>query len=111
MTSEIEKYFDCSLPKTYKEFVAANEGGTFEDVYLYKPSMLLERNECYETMKYAPGYIAIGDDGGGMAFILKLDESDPEVSTVGHGCMDPEFKETIFNTFSGWQASGFEYGL
>ncbi len=73
------------------------------------PDDVIERNECYETKKYAPGYINIGDNGGGEAFILKLDEDDPEVSIVGHGSMDPELKEFVYNNSSSWLASNFKY--
>ncbi len=106
---QIEEYFGCTLPKTYREFLLLFTEEMKEDIYLYLPELMIERNECYETKKYAPGYITIGDDGGGMAFILELDRQDPEVSIVGHGSMDPKFKDLVCVSFSKWLASDFEY--
>lgn len=105
----IEKYFGRKLPNSYREFIGTHKIEIYGGVYLYLPESIIERNECYETKKYAPGYINIGDNGGGEAFIIKLNEDDPAVSIVGHGSMDPRFKEVICKSFSSWQASGFEY--
>ncbi len=79
------------------------------DIHLYPLAILLERNECYETRKYAPGYINIGDDGGGQAFLLRSDQDDPAVVAVGHGSMDPKCIELVCSSFSGWVATGFQY--
>lgn len=106
---EVETYFGRALPSSYKDFLAARRSKTNEDIHLYSLEDLVERNECYETKGYAPGYINIGDDGGGQAFILNLAEDDPEVSIVGHGSMDPALKELVYKSFSSWVASGFKY--
>ncbi|MBH3440982.1 SMI1/KNR4 family protein [Pseudomonas luteola] len=107
--SEVESYFGQKLPKAYRNFVLSHPTGMSGEVHLYSLELLIDRNECYETRKYAPGYINIGDDGGGQALLIRLDEDDPEVATVGHGCMDPKLKELVYPTFSGWVASGFQY--
>ncbi len=106
---EVEKYFDHKLPTTYRQFIANHNAEIDGDVYLYLIEDLIERNECYETKEYAPGYINIGNDCGGQAFILKLADDDPEVFIVGHGSMDPELKEFIYQSFSSWASSGFKY--
>ncbi len=105
----IEKYLEHKLPELYREFISTHGTELGGDVYLYLLDDVIERNECYETKKYAPGYINIGDNGEGEAFILRLDEDDPEVSIVGHGSMDPELKEFVYNNFSSWLASNFKY--
>jgi hypothetical protein len=107
--TEIEQYIGCTLPKTYRNFLLSHKKEMNRDVYLYLPENIIERNDCYETKQYAPGCINIGDNGGGMAFVINLGEDDPEVSAVGHGSMDPELKETVGPSFSSWLASGFEY--
>jgi hypothetical protein len=106
---DIERYFGQTLPKTYREFITTLEKEIEGDVYLYLVEHLIERNECYETKKYAPGFINIGDNGGGEAFIIKIDEDDPEVYIVGHGSMDPKLKEFVHKSFSSWVLSGFAY--
>jgi hypothetical protein len=107
--SEIEKYFEASLPKAYREFISSLDQEIDGDVYLYLLDDLIERNECYETKEYVPGYINIGNNGGGMAFIIKLSEEDSEVLAVDHGSMDPEIKELVSVSFNNWLASGFKY--
>ncbi|MBY6031555.1 SMI1/KNR4 family protein [Marinobacter daepoensis] len=107
--AEIEAYFGKELPKAYRDFVLGQPTGITGDIHLYPPALLVERNECYETRKYAPGYLNIGDDGGGQAFLIRLDEDDPAVVAVGHGSMDPKFKELVCSSFSGWVATGFQY--
>jgi hypothetical protein len=106
---EVEKYFGCTLPKTYRQFLLSFDKELDGDVYLYLPDMLIERNECYQTKEYAPDYINIGSDGGGMAFILKLSDQDPKVALIDHGSMDPELSEFVCSSFSEWVASDFEY--
>lgn len=107
--ADIESYFGQAIPSSYKEFLSGYEKEMEGDVYLYLPQDLIERNECYETKTYAKGYINIGDNGGGEAFIIELGKDDPEVSIVGHGSMDPSLKEFVYSSFSGWLDSGFEY--
>lgn len=105
----IEQYFDSPLPKDYREFLSNHHSELDGDVYLYLAEDLIERNECYETKEYAPGYISIGDDGAGMAFILSLDEKDLNVYIVGHGSMDPSLKELVSPSFQKWLAEGLPY--
>lgn len=107
--SIIEQYFDSPLPKDYRDFLSNHCEELDGDVYLYLSEDLIERNECYETKKYAPGYINIGDDGGGMAFILNFNENDPAVYAVGHGSMDPSLKEFVSSSFQEWLNGGLVY--
>ncbi|MCG8668416.1 MAG: SMI1/KNR4 family protein, partial [Pseudomonadales bacterium] len=62
---ELEHFFEKKLPKAYVVFLDETNGGTFGDILVYSKDDVIERNECYETKEYAPGWIAIGDDGGG----------------------------------------------
>lgn len=106
---EIERYFEHALPDSYRQFLVGHSTELEGNAYLYLPSQLLERNKCYETKEYAPGYVCIGSNGGGMAFIIDLSSSDPEVFQVGHGSMNPDDKEFVYASFSLWQQSGFNY--
>lgn len=107
---EIEEYFGANLPEKYREFLKKDSNKHQNDlVVLYSPCDIIERNETYETKIYAPGYIAIGDDSGGSAFLLKFEENDPPVYVVGHGSMDPDYMELVSNSFSEWLRSNCEY--
>lgn len=105
--NNIEAFFSNTLPKSYLDFMLRKDGGSFGDTLLYSFDEILERNECYETKIYAPGWIAIGDNGGGLAVIVPLSEDNPRVFTVEHGIMDPEEAEQVSVSFSAWEASGF----
>jgi len=108
--NDIEEYIGGKLPASYKQFLE-NHTERFQNdlVVLYLIDELIERNETYETIKYAPGYINIGDDSGGSAFLLKLGEDDPPVHVVGHGSMDPKYMELVSDSFSEWQKNGCKY--
>jgi len=54
---------------------------------IYSADDVVERNETFETKKYCPGYIAIGDDSGGNAIITNLGVKEGPVFLVGHGSM------------------------
>ncbi|TEW45075.1 SMI1/KNR4 family protein [Psychromonas algicola] len=105
--THIEEYFLNKLPKAYREFMLEVGGGHFGDVFLYGVEDLIERNECYETKEYAPGWIAIGDDGGGRAIIISFSDDDPQVFIVDHGVMEPDEAEQVFDCFTSWKASYF----
>ncbi|MCH1925347.1 SMI1/KNR4 family protein [Shewanella sp. C32] len=102
----IERYFEHLLPASYRTFLASNSSSPNDDILLYNASNVIERNHCYETKTYAPGFINIGDDGGGMAFILSLTAADPMVYRVDHGSMDPQYAELVAHSFSQWLADG-----
>lgn len=104
--SLIEDYFEQTLPLSYRMFLESNPSIPNEDIQLYNASNVIERNHCYETKTYAPGFINIGDDSGGMAFILSLTAADPMVYRVGHGSMDPQYAELVAHSFSQWLADG-----
>ena len=105
----IESYFGQALPRLYKDFLLTHRDELKGDICLYLAEDVIERNECYETQVYAKGYISIGDNGGGEAFIIALGEADPAVWQVCHGMMDPDMKELVYPCFSHWIAADFEY--
>ncbi len=60
------------LPADYVEFLEQSDGITFESGgSLYSSAEIQERNATYEVADYEPGYVAIGDNGGGYLFLLK----------------------------------------
>ncbi len=52
---------------------------------------VVQRNLDYEVQMYLPGFFMIGDDGGGNAILLNLD--DRRIYEVGMGVMDEESME------------------
>ncbi|PSU87753.1 SMI1/KNR4 family protein [Photobacterium kishitanii] len=106
---KIEEYFSNKLPKSYIDFILTTDGGIFNDILLYSSDDLIERNECFETKEYTPGWVTIGDNGGGIAIMLKFNEVNPPVYAVDHGSMDTEDFELIDKSFKTWISSGFKF--
>jgi hypothetical protein len=73
-------------------------------ILLYGQSCLDERNETYELQSYMPGWFTIGDDGGGVAILMRLDRS-PAVFQCGHGALGSREPELVANSFSEWLAN------
>ncbi len=95
-----------ALPPYYLAFLQGREEGYCgEQVLLYGAESLLERNATYETQPYCPGFIAIGDDGGGRAVMLALDGPDRAVYLVDHGSMQRDDFELAAEDFHAWLAA------
>lgn len=64
-----------------------------------------ERNATHETHIYAPGYIAIGDDSGGKAIVIRV-PGGFAVFVVDHGSMSPDDFVEVSRDFTEWLRSG-----
>lgn len=86
-------------------------GGSFvgEQCVIYVPADLRERNECYETRQYCPGWITIGDDGGGRAVMVSPTLSPSGVFLVDHGVMTEDCFLQVAGDLSEWARLGFRY--
>lgn len=74
-------------------------------VLLYGKSDIDERNATFEVQTYLPGWFALGDDGGGVALLMRLDGSPP-VYRCGHGALGSLEPEPVAESFADWHASG-----
>ena len=70
---------------------------------LYGHSDIEERNATYEVHAYVAGWVAIGDDGGGSAFLMRLDGSET-VFRCGHGAIGSIAPEIVSGSFRTWLA-------
>ena len=89
----------------YSAFLVAQpeSAPTGDFVLLYGQSDLSERNETFEVQQYLPDWVAIGDDGGGTAILMRLDGS-PSVYRCGHGAIGSLDPELVSNSFAAWLA-------
>ncbi|CCN50803.1 hypothetical protein MADA3029_p0029 [Vibrio nigripulchritudo MADA3029] len=82
-----EKDSTFDIPKPYLEFLKLSDGlYTGQELVLLELADIEVRNNDYEVQAYLPGHIMIGDDSGGTALVMKLDESG--VYEVDMGVMD-----------------------
>jgi hypothetical protein len=95
------------LPLAFREFLKRSDGLSLcGGLLIYGSADLKERNDTWEVTEYAPGFIAIGDDGGGKIFLMKLGEADSAIYVVESGVMNPEFGEKVAESLSAWVSNG-----
>lgn len=107
---EIEAWLKQPLPEPYRTFLA----GTAESflagndrTLVYGRNAIVERNDTYEARAYCPGHLMVGDDSGGSALVLSLD--DGSIHSVGMGAMTPDCFEPVALGFAAWADVGFPF--
>ena len=104
---EVERWLGTALPSEYIKFLLSyDERLIGERVLLYPADALIERNETYETKIYCPGYLTIGDDSGGRAVVIPIDQPLGKVYLVDHGSMSPSDFELLSKSFNAWLEEG-----
>lgn len=83
----LEQWYGAALCAPLRAFVLAHGGREVGAVRLYAADEILERNLTYETGEYCPGFVTLGDDGGGRAVVVQGALAPPTVFVVGHGSM------------------------
>lgn len=104
---EIEKEYGFILPKQYKKFLVENDGVSFDGgLILYSIEELKQMNDDMEIQKYQEKCIAIGDDGGGLVFLMKQDIEATEVFCVDMADYDINEPYCKFDDFEKWYKKG-----
>jgi hypothetical protein len=104
---DVEAWAGVALPKHYRAFLREHPSGFEGDlVRLYAIKDVIERNETYETKKYCPGCITIGDDSGGQAIVVAFDDEAGAVFLVDHGAMTRDCFCLIASNFRHWLEQG-----
>ncbi|WP_144471880.1 SMI1/KNR4 family protein [Bacillus safensis] len=104
---EAESQLNMLLPRAYKALLKQTNGCSIGgEVLLYGTEDMVERNKTWEVQQYASGYVAIGDDGGGQVFLMRLVEEEKKVWMVDAGVMDPQHAELITEDLLMWMSEG-----
>ncbi|MGT4652471.1 SMI1/KNR4 family protein [Bacillus cereus] len=104
---EAESQLNMVLPHAYKTLLKQTNGCSIGGgVLLYGTEDLAERNATREVYQYASGYVAIGDDGGGQIFLMRLAEEEEKVWIVVAGVMDPKYAELVTDNLLKWVRRG-----
>jgi len=80
--SKVETELSLVIPEVYKIFLLAANGAISNLATLYDTESLLEMNKTYEVQEYAPGYISIGNDGGGYQLLMQAEQFSKEFRLV-----------------------------
>lgn len=88
-----------ALPGEYLDFLrAATEVEILVEqrgcIRLWSPAGVLEMNAAHDVQKYIPGGLAIGDDEGGMAFVLMTGREGPGLYRLSFSNPAPD--EAVF---------------
>lgn len=101
----LETEIGLSLPSDVKNLLTSADGLLLGNgLKLYSSAELGERNRTFETKRYAPGYLAVGDDSGGRAIVISID--DERVFIVDQGSMDPDDMEPLGSSLEEWILAG-----
>jgi hypothetical protein len=103
----LDHSFGSRLPDAFREFLKRSDGLSLGGgLLIYGSADLIERNNNWEVNVYAPGHVAIGDDGGGNVFLMKLNEEDSAIYAVESGIMNPDFAEKVSESLNAWVSAG-----
>jgi hypothetical protein len=96
----------AELPEDYATLLGQSDGVQADGFILYSSAEMPERNETYEVGEYATGYIAIGDDNGGRAIMMRGGSGRSPVFLVGHGIMQQADMIEVARSLPEWVAAG-----
>lgn len=102
----LERWYGAPLAAPLRAFVLAHGGGEIDAVRFYALDEIVERNQTYETREYCPGYLTLGDDGGGRAVVVHGGLVPPTVFVVGHGSMSEADFVAVGAQLAGWLDAG-----
>ena len=94
------------LPEDYATLLAQADGVAADHFILYSCVELPERNATYEVDRYAPGFVTVGDDGGGSALVMRAGPGRSPVFRVGHGTMTPPDMVRLADSLAEWIGAG-----
>ncbi|MBD8679369.1 SMI1/KNR4 family protein [Sphingomonas sp. CFBP 13720] len=100
---EVISNIGVNLPGDYWEFIRIHNGGEgfigTNYIVFWKAEELVEFNHEYEVMKYAPGILLFGSDGGGEGYGFDLQAVATPIIRVPFIGMDRRYAIPIANSF------------
>lgn len=104
--ADVEAWVGQPLPPMYRALLPTFRDAIIgEQVLLYPLEYVIERNETWETKKYCPGYIAIGDDSGGRVLLISLSSPDCFLFWGDTGFLDPNYFKPLDVVLRDWLAA------
>lgn len=101
----LDGQFSFKLPLEYTELLRNANGFVLNNgLTVYSSSEVFERNETFEVEEYAPGYLAIGDDSGGLSILINIENE--KIYSVDQGIMDPDDMDLQSDSLEQWVLRG-----
>jgi hypothetical protein len=97
------------IPEDFQQFLDNCNGLYLNNgTKLYSTSEIVERNKTFEVDKYAPGYLMIGDDSGGLAILIPKNTKDgmSNVYVVDQGVLDADYMKLVSEGLIDWIENG-----
>ena len=105
--SDFESRYKLVIPIQYKDFLKKENGISFNGgTILYSLDELKQMNDDLQIQEYQPDYLAIGDDGGGLVFLMKQEPDAKEVICVDMSDYDIETSFCKIENFTAWYKDG-----
>lgn len=105
--SDFESRYKMVIPVSYKEFLQNENGISFNGgTILYSLDELKQMNDDLQIQEYQPNYLAIGDDGGGLVFLMRQEVDAEEVICVDMSDYDIDSLICKIDNFTDWYKDG-----
>lgn len=105
--NDFEIRYNLVIPNHYKEFLQIKNGISFNGgTILYSLDELKQMNDDLQVQKFQPDCIAIGDDCGGLIFLMKQEADAKEVFCVDISDYDIESAFCRLDNFTEWYENG-----
>jgi len=100
---ELERAVRGGLPPSYRALLQVSDGAIVGGWKLYSSAELLERNATYRIQEFMPGYLLVGDNGGGRGLFLRTESPlDFRTFVVGFGALSDEEARAVAPSFEEW---------
>ena len=103
---DLAAWAGCTLSPPLCALLQRIDGAPVGTMQFYAPADLLERNQTVDTRGCCPGWLSIGDDGGGTAIVVQAAHWPTPVCLVGHGRMSPIDFVSVAQDLQAWLQAG-----
>lgn len=93
------------IPEVYKQFLRKTNGMVLNNCVLYDTESIVEMYNTNEFIKYAPGYLSIGNDNGDRELVMKAEKNACDCGFLDAGAIGTAEPDEWFD-FVSWVENG-----
>lgn len=108
--AQVQEDVGSVLPTSYIDLLRCSNGfsvPSVESLIIYAVDEINEMNETNEVRSYLPGWVLIGDDGGGRGIFLDCTDEGGTIYLVGLGSMLRSDARLLASNVIEWIKKGF----